>query len=391
MISLARARSESLSPEDDRLRVTYVITTLEAAGAENMLLRLATRLAREGHVISVVSLGALGPIGEQLRSHGIEVVALDMPSARLTPRGLVRLARHLRSARPHVVHTWMYHADLVGGLTARLVTRARVVWSIRGSIEPDHSAWHQMAVVRVCALLSRWVPHLIISCSRRLVDLHGELGYAMDRAIVIPNGFDLHAFRPDPAAAEEVRRELGIPEKALVVGHVARSHPQKDHASLLRAAELLVQDVPDVVFALCGDGVDHRNPALQSAIPAALHDRVLLLGRRDDLARLNCAFDVAVSSSAFGEGFSNAIGEAMACAVPCVVTDVGDSAFLVGAAGRSCPPSDPEALTAALLSILRLPSTEREKLGADARNRMEEHFEADDVSRRFTTAYRELR
>jgi glycosyltransferase involved in cell wall biosynthesis len=209
--------------------------------------------------------------------------------------------------------------------------------------------------------------------------------------VVIPNGFDTAAFRPDEDARRDVRRELGIAPDVEVVGHVARFDPQKDHRGLIEAAASVCRDRPAAMFVLCGNGVTDDNAALKSWIDrAGIAARVLVLGRRSDLARLTNAFDVAVSSSAYGEGFSNAIGEAMACGVPCVATDDGDGRRIIADTGRVVPVRQPGQLAGAIHELLSLPAGERKELGRAARSRVEEHYTISAVARQYEDLYREV-
>ena len=209
--------------------------------------------------------------------------------------------------------------------------------------------------------------------------------------VVIPNGFDLEGFKPDSSARVSVRTELGIGPNHPVIGLVARFDPQKDHRSFIDAASILAARLPSAWFVLCGDDVTWDNQELARWIDdAGIRDRVYLLGRRDDIARLLNAFDVASLSSAYGEGFPNVVGEAMACGVPCVVTDVGDSAWIVGDTGRVVPIRDPKALADSWLALVEAGQQARQMLGARARARIIEQFDLEVIAGRYAKLYCEL-
>ena len=208
--------------------------------------------------------------------------------------------------------------------------------------------------------------------------------------IVIPNGTDLSAFRPNQGARHSVRKELEIPEEAPLIGLVGRFHPHKDHYNFLRAASSLYRDRRDVHFVLCGDEVTWQNSRLVGWIQeAGIQQCSHLLGRRDDIPRLTAALDIATSSS-FGESFANVIVEAMSCGVPCVVTDVGDSAVIVGNTGRVVPPQNPQKLAHALRELLGLGHTGRTRLGIAARSRIQEYFDLPGAVARYENVYQEL-
>jgi glycosyltransferase involved in cell wall biosynthesis len=208
--------------------------------------------------------------------------------------------------------------------------------------------------------------------------------------VVLPNGFDLDAFQPDPAARGSVRQELGISEETPLIGLVARFHPQKDHHNFMQAAAQLHARLPNVHFLLCGAGVTPENPALAQWVEeAGLRANVHLLGVRQDVPRLSAALDIATSSSS-GEGFPNVVGEAMACGVPCVVTDVGDAALIVGETGRVVPPHDAQALADAWHDLLNAGEDYRYELGMAARRRVQECFSMTTISRRYEQLYEEI-
>jgi len=358
------------------LPIAFVISSLDTGGAETMLFKLLERLDRARFAPTVISLTTAGAFGPRLSAIGIPVTALDMPRGLPSPADFVRLVQALRRARPALVHTWMYHADLLGGAAARLLGIRRVLWGIRHSdLSPEHNKASTLRVVRICARLSGWLPAHILCCSKRAREIHVAAGYDAGKFTILPNGFELERFRPSAEGREAVRRELGIPEAAPVVGHVGRLHPQKNHIGLIEAARRIRDARPDARFVFAGAGVEPTNPSFWDLVEAnGLADCVQALGRRDDVPNLMAAFDVLASPS-HGEGFPNVVGEAMSCGVPCVVTDVGDCAELVGSTGRVVAPGAMQALAAEVVGLLALPLAERAALGAMARDRVARHYE----------------
>jgi glycosyltransferase involved in cell wall biosynthesis len=373
------------------LRVTHVIAGLELGGAEMMLYKLLSSLDRARFDPAVISLSTPGPLAARIAALGVPVSALEMPRGRVQLRALGRLARSLQARRPEVVHTWMYHADLLGGALARATGDARVIWGVRGSLDERLSKRSSLLTARACALTSRWLPDRIVSCSQRLAELHVQLGYDPGRMMVIPNGFDLSWFKPERQLRERTREQLGVAAGELLVGTVARFDPQKDHRTFVRAAGEIARVRADVSFAMCGPGVDAANAQLTSWIAeAGIAGRCKLLGSVQDTRAVLNALDVLVCSSAFGEGFPNVLGEAMACGVSCITTDVGDAAAIVAGTGRVVGTSDWRALAREIAAVLSLPAAERLVLGELARARVREHFALADVTRRFEALYLEL-
>lgn len=328
------------------MMVLHIITGLGDGGAEAVLHRLVTHDSEDKH--QVISLTDEGKYGALLRERGVEVMALGMPRGRLTLRGLVKLWRAVRAAQPDVVQTWMYHADLVGSVVARLAG-SPVVWGIHNTtLEPGQSSRVTIAVARLCAWISRWVPQRVVACAQAAVRVHAALGYDPDRMVVIPNGYDLARFQPDAAARERWRTEWQIPPEVPLIGMVARLDPYKDHANLITALARVRRAGMIFRAVLVGSGVTPDNPSLAAQIrEAGLAEDVLLVGAQRDIPGLMAALDMHVLSST-AEAFPNVLAEAMACGTPCVTTNVGDAAAIVGETGWVVPPRNPSALAAAI-------------------------------------------
>lgn len=374
-----------------RLRITHVINNLATGGAESMLVRLATDLREEfdQNVVCLLDRGALAP---RLESSGIPVTALGTSARIPNPLVTVQLARQLRTLRPDVVQTWLYQSDLVGGLAARLVGQRNVVWNLRAAdLSPSESHPLTRVIVRICAALSATIPARIICCAASVAEVHRGLGYDANRMTVICNGVDLARFRPDAEARRQVRDELGLPAGSLLVGLIARLHPQKDHQTFFAAVRALRLSRPDVHFVLAGQRMDAREPEVAALLRQhQIDDGVHLLGERHDVPRICAALDLATSSSAWGEGFPNVLCEAMACEVPCVATDAGDAKLIIGDTGRVVARRDPRALYTAWVDLLSMDSAERGRLGRAARDRVARHYDQRTSTERYAQVYRQL-
>ena len=356
------------------LRVVHVISGLELGGAETMLYQLLAGTDLERFPSEVVSMTTRGLVGERIAQLGVPVHALGMRRGLPTPWHLLPLVRLLRRARPDVIQTWMYHADLFGGVAGRLAGRIPVVWGIHHTrLERESTPAGTLWTARVNARLSHRLPARIVCCSEATRRVHVQMGYAADKMLVIPNGIDLDRFRPDPEARASVRVELGLGPDALLIGMAARFHPLKDHRNFVLAASRIA-DLPGVHFLLCGEGMVAENAVLSGWIEqAGLSGRFHLLGRREDMPRLFASLDLSTLSSR-SEAFPLVVGEAMASGVPCVVTDVGDSAEIVGTTGLVVPPEDPEALAAAWRELIEGGPELMGRLGQLARRRIEERY-----------------
>ncbi|MRR37034.1 glycosyltransferase, partial [bacterium] len=286
-----------------------------------------------------------------------------------------------------IIHTWMYHANLLGLLFMR---RRALVWSILCSyMDLDAYGPVYKLTVHAGAAMSSF-PDLVVANSQAGRGVHQELGYHPKRWEIIPNGFDTDVFRPDPASRAVVRSMLGIPREALVIGLIARFDIMKDHGNFFEAARLLLKTQPGAYFLLAGRGVDKDNPQIREwAAGMGRGDQVILLGERADVPAILPALDISTSSSC-GEGLPNNIGESMAAGIPCVVTDVGDSAMLVEDTGIVVPKKDPQALCTAWQRLMRDGEALRRDLGERARKRIIERYAMATMVRSYEALYTDL-
>ncbi|ABA88769.1 glycosyltransferase, WbnK-like family [Syntrophotalea carbinolica DSM 2380] len=375
-----------------KFRISFVITGLGSNGAEMMLLKLLSNINRDVFEPKVTSLLAYATLREKFEQIGIPVTVLGLKPGIPDPRGLFKLIHMFRKDKPQLVQTWMYHADLAGGLAAKLAGNIPVVWNIRHSnLDPEVDKKTTVWTAKVCSRISSVLPHKIICCAEKAKNIHVKLGYDAKKIVVIPNGFDLSQFSFDTHAKDSIRAELSIPNDSIVIGLVARYHPQKDHDTFFKAADLLKRRFPNVHFVLCGYDITRENPdLLRSMSGKNLDGSVHLLGLRKDISAVTAAFDIATSSSRCGEAFSNTIGEAMACGVPAVVTDVGDSAYIVGETGRIISPGQPEDLCRAWQELIDLGQKGRATLGALGRQRIQDRFSVDKIARQYEKIYSDI-
>lgn len=353
--------------------ILHIITGLNDGGAEAVLHRLCAYNVKDRH--NVISLMDSGKYGPMLQALGVPVTCLNMPKGRVTASGLWRLYRLVREQRPDVVQTWMYHADLLGGLAAWLAGHRNIVWGIHHTrLIPGKSPRSTIVVARLCAWISRLVPQRILCCAEEAIKVHAALGYASNRMVFVPNGYDLTAYRPDAPSGASLRSELGL-RSGPIIGFVARYDQLKDHDNLLQALTLLKSAGLRPVCLLAGTGMEHSNTALAKRIAhLGLSNQVQLLGRRGDIPRVMNALDVHVMSSV-SEAFPNVLAEAMACGTPCISTDVGDAAAIICDTGWIVPTRDPQAMADAIgkaLEELNGPGWATRRDGA--RRRIESRF-----------------
>ena len=367
-------------------RILHIISDLSVGGAEVVLRNLLSELDRGKWQPAVISLMDKGPLRESIEALGIPVYSPRMKSALPSPAAWWRFLKIVRNFQPDLLQGWMYHSNLAASF-ARFALRltAPVVWSVHYTVASLKRERRLTAfVIKLCAPLSRRADHIIF-VSRTSQAQHAALGYDIAKSCVLPNGINVKEFQPSAEARRSVRAELELPPDAPLCGNIGRFHPMKDHENFLRAAALIAGQRPDAHFLLAGRGVDNENKTLRQLITELnLGERVRLLGERYDVPRLAAALDVFVSASAYGESFPNIIGEAMACGVPCVVTDVGDCAWIVGATGAVVPPRDAAALANQCLTVLQLSPS------SAARARICENFALESVAAQYAELYAAL-
>lgn len=366
------AASEQLKKADQPPLVLHVISGLGTGGAELMLSQLVRNSRQFCHM--VVSLTDMGTIGPDLVAAGIEVAALGIRSGFGLLGGLARLALLIRCRRPMVVQTWLYHADLLGTLAARLAGCQNLIWNLRCS-NMDNKRYG-----RLVALLARLsaVPKAIIANSHAGKEWHQACGYHPRQWRVIANGIDTNRFRPAPEARTRWRAKLGFDNGKVLVGMVARLDPMKDHAAFLGVAARLSSSRPDMAFLVAGLGTD--------TLPDI---GVIRLGEVRDVPGLYSALDIAVQASRFGEGFPNVVAEAMACGVPVIASKNGDVSLIVGDTGLTIPPGDEGALEQAIRALADAPEKRRE-MGLRAQRKIEHDYALPAAIQSFEAMWREV-
>ena len=372
------------------MKITHIITGLAAAGAETTLYHLLAALDRQEYQNEVISLTDRGPTAARIENLGVPVRALGMMRSMPNPLAIRRIAKILRRSRPQIVQTWMYHSNLLGGLAAQAAGGIPVIWGIHHSkIDSRDTKRFTVWTVRACAWFSRQLPVRIICCANSSELAHVQLGFDAQKMEVIYNGIDSELFQPTPGARLALRSRLGIPSDALLIGMAGRLHRHKDHKNFFAAARLLHREFPDVHFVLCGEGLVPENPKLSAEVADGLQGCCHLLGLQRDMRAFYSGLDIAANSS-LSEAFPLAVGEAMACGIPCVVTDVGDSPTIVGHTGRIVPAQQPSLMASAWGELIRTGAETRQILGQAARERVVTHFSLTQFAQRYQSLYRNI-
>ncbi|MBX9804866.1 MAG: glycosyltransferase [Alphaproteobacteria bacterium] len=364
------------------MKIAHIITGLDLGGAERQLQALVT--TQDDPTLShvVISLKDEGIIGKQLACQpGVHLYCLNLHKSF---RGLWQLYKILRREKPDVVQTWLYHADLIGLIIGKLARVPYIVWNIRCS-NMDLSKYSKSTglVIKLLKYLSKF-PNALIANSRAGQNFHTRLGYKPRQWVLIPNGIDTDLFHPNSFFRQEFRRSLKIPQNALVVGMLGRVDPMKDHKTFLVAMEHLSHINEDIYCLVAGKGTD--DAPWQVTLP-----RLERLGMLENAPEFINALDIMVLSSAFGEGFPNVVGEAMACGIPTIVTDVGDAAALVQTPEQIVPPKNVGELIHALKRLLAHSTEERREIGQKSRERILKNFSLPTMRQRYALFYKSLR
>ncbi|MDP2127616.1 MAG: glycosyltransferase [Pseudohongiella sp.] len=372
-------------------KILHVIGSLDVGGAELMLKNVVLESASHSgcsHV--VVSLTDIGPVGRSLLDGGITVLALNTGSLWSRVILLFRLHKIMKETRPEIVHTWLYHSDLFGGLAAKMYGCCKIIWCVRSDDITKGGSRFTIILRKISAYLSSWLPDKIVCVANRTCETHVALGYQANKMLVIHNGFDTERSDSFVNERQVLRAVLNITDDEVVIASVGRHSPVKDHKTLIAAAALLLARHNNLRFLLVGRGNDLGNLALINALrDLEILDRFILLGERNDVQSCLFASDIFCLHS-ITEGFPNALGEAMKAGLPCVATDVGDAAFILDEPQYVVPPSDPQKLADALERIILLGNADRSRLGARMRTRIADEFSIATMVRKYTDLYQAL-
>ena len=370
------------------IKIAHITTGLETGGAEVQLLRLLTDLDKNKFEMMVISLHKETYLADRIRELGLPVYSLQLKKNPLNVRKAYSI---LKAFNPDVIHGTMYEGGVVGTLFNKfLPKKPPVIWTVHEPLEHyDKEPLRKRLQLRTWGLMSK-LPACMMYVSNLNKEQHVAWGFNNDKAIVIPNGVDTSKCSPNNAAGMKVRKSLGIPEDAFIIGKIARFHRQKNHIGFLHSAALLSKIHPHVHFMLAGTNVDENNLELNTlAKELGIQDIVHMLGNREDIPDVVNAFDLATLTS-FGEAFPLTLGEAMVSGVPCVATDVGDNDFIIGDTGIITPIGDDQAMADAWQKMVEMDKAEYAELGKKARQRTLDNFTLEQQVKQHEDLYNRL-
>ena len=372
-----------------RIRIAIIISSLETGGAEAMLFRLLSHIDQYVYEPRVYSLSSLGRFGKEIEELGILVESLRLDQHFLS--SCVSMVRKLNKFHPDIVHTWLYHSDLIGGIAGKLVRARGIIWTIRSAdfIQSD-TKWSTRLVVKMCAALSRVIPDVVIYNSNKGLSTHKTYGYKEKRRLIIYNGIDKEVFAPQRDAKEHLCQSLALPSYSQLVGMVGRYDPLKNHIGFLEVAAKIRERIPEVRFICAGQGVDSSNVALIDKMKELdIIGHVELLGLRTDIPQLLPAFDLTCLTST-SEAFPNVVLESLACGVPCVATDVGDVRSIIEDEDWVVPVGDMGSMAEKCIQYLQMPTWERLAHKSKIRKQVVSNFDIRETAVKFEDVYKSL-
>jgi glycosyltransferase involved in cell wall biosynthesis len=354
--------------------ILFLLRSFNLGGAERQLCILAAGLQESGYSVKIAVFYMGGPLEAEARAMGIQIVDLKRRGRWDLFHFFLRLVRLIRGEKPDILHSYLQVPNIWSAFVKLVLPHVKVVWGIRASnVAMEKYGWQAQLTDRAESLLAR-IPDWIICNSQAGMRHAVEKGYPRGKMCVIPNGIDTRRFVPDRRSGLKLRAQWGIGANQKLIGMVGRMDPMKDYPNFLRAASLLVQERKDIRFVCVGGGPDRYVQGYRELARSLNLEYILIwVGEQENMFRFYNALNVLVLASAYGEGFSNAIGEAMACGVPCVATDVGDAAQLIGSLGEIVPPKDSEALKQGIITLLRRLEDET-SLNKEVAQRITEQF-----------------
>ena len=334
------------------MKILFLIRSLGTGGTELQLSILAKGLHELGHDVKVIVFYGGGALEADFREARVPIIHLNKKN-RYDVIGFFRhLVHFVECERPDMLHSYLGVSNILAVLLKPFLPHVKVGWGGRASdVELDCYDWLARVSFWFECKLSRFAD-LVICNSYAGIEYARRQGFVNDKMIVIPNGIDTARFISDIESGKRLRKKWGIADDKFVIGIVGRLDPMKDHPTFLKAAALFVKERENVHFACIGDGLEpYKSELKKLAGELGLNDRIIWTGPISDMPAAYNALDINTSSS-ISEGFSNVIGEAMACGIPCAVTDVGDSAMIVGITGVVFPPKSPDLLAEGWRNVL---------------------------------------
>jgi len=370
-----------------KLKIVYIIVSLETGGAQSMLIRLLKCIDKDRFDVIVISLTDTGELGQSVIDLGVPLITIGMTKNLFNIFALIRLYGAIRKTCPDVVHTWMYHSDLIGGLLARLLCVPRIVWGVRSAdfFSSDTSLSTKL-IVKVCAWLSTKVPHAIVYNSRKGLDHHNSLGYTKNNSHVIYNCVDTDRFKPQSSCYINLRRELNVADNRKIIGIVARYDYLKNHTGFIEMAKFVNDYDKDCDFLMIGANIKNNKPLISLVRDRNILDNFHLWDSVPDIENIIGGLDAVIITSS-SEAFPNVLIESMACGVPCFSTDVGDVRQVIYDKDWVVPIGDMKKLADVCIQYLELDMNIQKQIKDNIAQEVCQHFNSALMMQKYELIY----
>lgn len=370
------------------IKVVHIITGLKIGGAETALYRLITNFEKNNYIHSVISLTSGGGFLKKFEQSNIQVNVFDF---KVNPaKQFWKLFLFIKSSKPDIVNTWMYHANIVGGVTAWFGGSRKVIWGLRTTDTNKGSKKLTGLIRRIGALLSYIIPKKIICVAEASKQSHIKIGYSKKNMTIINNGFDIKKFKFDSNGRRNLRKKLGFLSNEIVIGSIGRFNEAKDQQNLIRAAGIISKKQLNVKFLLAGQGITNDNLKLNSwIIEEGIKDKIILLGNRSDIPICLSSMDIFCLHSS-REGFPNILAEAMLIGLPSVSTDVGDAKLLLKNIGILVPKENPTCLAEAIIELIELSENEKKLIAEKSRTKIYNNFSIKSTCSQYELVYNKV-
>jgi len=370
------------------MKLLFVATGLNIGGAERAMYTLIKNGLNEEYVIKVISLRDMGHYGEKFKSDNIEVFCLNLQNPLNLFSGVFKIFKLTREFEPDLVQGWMYHGNIFSlfvSLFARI--KPKVFWGVRQTIyDIRKEKLLTRIIIKAGARLS-FLAHFIIYNSRKSQNQHESIGFSKKNGIYIPNGFNLSTWKSSDRKRKAIRKELKIPESSFVIGYIGRYHQMKNIELLFKAMESVLSKNSDLYFLVVGKNTDIKNSKLKPYYDHLPSKQVVSLGERTDIPEVIRCIDLLCLTSAWGEGFPNVLGEAMAVGTPCVATDIGDSSLIIGETGWVIPSNNTKLLVKSINLALFESASAYALRSLSAKKRISENYNIENIVNRYCDVY----
>ena len=306
------------------MKLIFIIVSLNTGGAQSILIRMLKNINKEKFKVYVISLTDKGELGDTITNLGFPLLTLNMKKNCSIFSSLFKLIKLMKKIKPDIVHTWMYHSDLIGGLAAKILGVKLIIWGVRSAdFFSPATPISTKFIVKVCAFLSNFLPDKIVYNSYKGQEFHHSIGYQPKKSYLIYNGVDTNKFKSNTSSSKLLKNRLKIDVNKKVIGLIARYDYLKNHEGFIEMASYIIKEDKSFHFLMIGDYVKDNSIMLQALKKKKLEKKFHLLDNVNEVENIISGLDAVVITST-SEAFPNVLIESMSCGVPCFSTDVGD-------------------------------------------------------------------